>query len=374
MGKTIKDQLGRVVERIEGTVPPAVILVNPQLGENIGAACRAMLNFGLTELRLVAPRDGWPNPAAEAMAAGALPVLQQAKVYETTGAAIADLKYVLAATARRREMEIPVIGTDDVGPALRAYANEGTRTGILFGPEKAGLTNADAVLADAILTYPVNPAFQSLNLAQAVNVFAYIWASAEGAAPPELFQTEISGVAAREDLVRMFEHLEDELQASGFFYPPEKRALMAQNIRAPFTRAKMTAQEVQTMRGIIKALSKGRDEVEDKNEIFRLLTDFSVLRGRLFFSAYSCRCRGRYPLDNHICRRSPPRPENSSSLTGSKYDTGRSVFAGGADDYHVHRLYSRLVFCQSRGSGGVGGLVTKPVVCLLKSDGCKGLT
>jgi len=258
MGKTVKDQLGRVVKVNDALRPPAVILVNPQLGENIGAACRAMLNFGLTELRLVAPRDGWPNPAADALAAGALPVLQKAKLYDTTAEAVADLKYVLAATARRREMEIPVIGTDEVGPAIRAYANEGTATAILFGPEKAGLTNADVVLADAILTYPVNPAFQSLNLAQAVNIFAYIWASAEGASPPALFQKEISGVADRNDLVRMFKHLEDELEASGFFYPPEKRALMSQNIRAPYTRAKMTAQEVQTMRGIIKALSIGR--------------------------------------------------------------------------------------------------------------------
>ena len=161
----IRDRLGRVVSGDETGLAPAVILVNPQLGENIGAACRAMLNFGLTELRLVAPRDGWPNPAADAMAAGALPVLEQAKIFETTAEAVADLKYVLAATARRRELEIPVIGTEAVGPALRAYAQENTPSGILFGPEKAGLKNSDVVLADAILTYPVNPAFQSLNLA-----------------------------------------------------------------------------------------------------------------------------------------------------------------------------------------------------------------
>lgn len=268
MGKTVKDQLGRVVEAKADVKAPAVILVHSQLGENIGAACRCMLNFGLKDLRLVAPRDGWPNPAAEPMAAGAITVLQNAKVFETTGEAIADLKFVLAATARRREIEIPVIGTREVGPALRAYANEGTATGILFGPEKAGLTNADTVLADAILTYPVNPAFQSLNLAQAVNIFAYIWASAEdGGSPPELFQKEISGIADRDDLVRMFEHLEDELQESGFFYPPEKRLLMSQNIRAPFTRAKLTAQEVQTLRGIIKALSKGRGRGQTVSKI-----------------------------------------------------------------------------------------------------------
>ena len=259
MVKTVKDQLGRIVEADGVLKAPAVILVTPQLGENIGAACRCMLNFGLMDLRLVAPRDGWPNPAAEPMAAGAMTVLENAKVFETTEEAVADLKFLLAATARRRELEIPVIGTREVGTALRSYANEGTPTGILFGPEKAGLKNSDVVFADAILTYPVNPAFQSLNLAQAVNIFAYIWASAEdGGAPPALFQKEISDIAERDDLVRMFEHLEDELEDAGFFYPPEKRALMGQNIRAPFTRAKMTAQEVQTMRGIIKALSKGR--------------------------------------------------------------------------------------------------------------------
>jgi len=264
--KTIKDQLGRVVEGEAALRTPVVILVNPQLGENIGAACRCMLNFGLTELRLVAPRDGWPNPAAEPMAAGAKTVLENAKVFATTEEAVSDLKFILAATARRREIEIPVIGTADVGPALKAYAKEGTATGILFGPEKAGLTNKDVVLSDAILTYPVNPAFQSLNLAQAVNIFAYIWANAEdGGAPPELFQAEISEVANREDLIRMFEHLEDELENAGFFYPPEKRGLMSQNIRAPFTRAKLTAQEVQTMRGIIKALSIGRGQHRKKS-------------------------------------------------------------------------------------------------------------
>jgi len=177
VGKAVKNQLGEK-PKPDNRIKPAVILVNPQLGENIGASCRCMLNFGLTELRLVAPRDGWPNPAALSMAAGAAPVLEAAKVFATTSEAIADLKYVLAATARRRNKETP--------------------TGILFGPEKAGLTNADVALCDAILTYPVNPAFQSLNLAQAVNVFSYIWKSAETMAPPELFQTEIGDTAPRE--------------------------------------------------------------------------------------------------------------------------------------------------------------------------------
>jgi len=265
-GKTTKDQLGRVVARDIDTPAPAVILVRTQLGENIGATCRCMLNFGLTDLRLVAPRDGWPNPAAEPMAAGAIDVLHNAKVFETTEEAVADLKFVLAATARRRELEIPVIGTDDVGPKLRSLSETGLATGILFGPEKAGLTNADTVLADAILTYPVNPAFQSLNLAQAVNVFAYIWANSVHQNIPEVFDPEISQTAPREDLTGLFNHLEDELEKAGFFFPETKRVLMGQNIRAPLTRAKMTVQEVRTFRGIVKALAEGRGKARVKRD------------------------------------------------------------------------------------------------------------
>ena len=255
MGKAVKDQLGRVIKR-DDAPQPAVILVRPQLGENIGAACRGMLNFGLTELRLVAPRDGWPNPAADAMAAGAVELIENAKLFETVEEAVADLSFVLAATARRRELEIPVVGTDVVGQEMRAKVGQGV--GILFGPEKAGLTNADVVLADKILTYPVNPAFQSLNLAQAVNVFAFIWAQSGSVNVPDIFDDVRSDVAPREDLTRMFEHLEDELDKAGFFFPAAKKHLMQQNIRAPFTRAEMSEQEVRTFRGIIKALAKGR--------------------------------------------------------------------------------------------------------------------
>lgn len=259
MSKTIKDQLGRIVGSPVATAPqPVVILVRPQLGENIGGAVRAMLNFGLSELRLVAPRDGWPNPAADAMAAGALPVLEQAKVYETTEKAVADLKYVAAATARIRDLEIPVIGTDGIGAKMRAHLAKDLKCGIMFGPEKAGLTNDDVVLADEILTYPINPAFQSLNLAQAVGVFSYMWAASENDDLPPAFNDPDTVPASREDLVRMLEHFEDELLRAGYFYPPAKMALMKRNIRAPFIRAKMTEQEVRTMRGMIKALAKGR--------------------------------------------------------------------------------------------------------------------
>lgn len=262
-GKTTKDQLGQLVARGDAA-RPVVILVRTQLGENIGGSVRAMLNFGLSELRLVAPRDGWPNPAADAMAAGALPVLEQAKVYATTEDAVADLQYVAAATARRRDLEIPVVGTNTIGAKMRAHLDTGLKCGIMFGPEKAGLTNDDVVLADEILTYPINPAFQSLNLAQAVGVFSYMWASSAtmdtGDDLPPVFNEPDTAPASRENLVRMFVHLEDELTKSGYFYPQAKAALMKRNIRAPFIRAKMTEQEVRTMRGMIKSLAKGRGQ------------------------------------------------------------------------------------------------------------------
>lgn len=263
-GKEVHDQLGRAVDKREVSVP-AVILVNPQLGENIGSAARSMLNFGLTDLRLVVPRDGWPNPAAVTLAAGALSVLESAKMFDTTEEAIADLHYVLSATARRRDIELPVIGVDGVGSKVRAMEADGTRTGILFGPENSGLSNSDVALSDAILTYPVNPAFQSLNLAQAVNVFAFLYAAGQGV--PDTFDDALSEVAPREDLVRLFDHLETELEDAGFFYPAVKKELMRHNIRAPLTRAQMTKQEIRTFRGIVKALSKGRGHHIDRKRL-----------------------------------------------------------------------------------------------------------
>lgn len=260
MNKTVKDQLGRVLTNgTDENFVPVVILVRPQLGENIGAAARAMLNFGLDKMRLVAPRDGWPNPDAAAMAAGALPVLEGIEVFETVEQAVADLHYVLAATARRRELELPVTGTHNIGETLRQKLSLGQGCGILFGPEKAGLTNDDVIWADEILTYPINPAFQSLNLAQAICIFSYIWKSSETTAPPPVFEADDpTPPATRENMGFLFAHLEDELSKSGFFYPKDKTPLMIRNIRSPFMRAKLTEQEVRTFRGIIKSLVKGR--------------------------------------------------------------------------------------------------------------------
>ncbi len=234
---------------------PAFILVAPQLGENIGAAARVMANFGLTDLRLVAPRDGWPNPAAETMSAGALPDVVAATVFDTVEQAVADCSLVFATTARSRGMEKPVIGAGDAVARIRATP---TRTAILFGAERSGLPNEAVALSDAILTYPVNPSFASLNLAQAVALLAHALAEAGASGPPSKFTDPVDAPATREELVGMMEHFEEELDRAGFFFPEAKRAPMTQNLRNAFTRAGWTAQEVRTFRGAIKALAIGR--------------------------------------------------------------------------------------------------------------------
>lgn len=235
---------------------PIIILHHPQLGENIGSCARVMLNFGLTELRLIAPRDGWPNPAAEPLSAGAFEAGLEVSVFQTAEEAIADLSNVIAATARPRGMEKPV--TDAMGGADLIKQRD-LKSGILFGAENHGLPSDVVGLADAIMTYPVNPGFASLNLAQAVGVFCASWGASEGAIGR--WEGEKSGVeppAPKEDLIRMFEHLEDELERAGYFYPPDKTPLMKTNIRNAFIRGDWTMQEVRTFRGAIKALALGR--------------------------------------------------------------------------------------------------------------------
>lgn len=233
---------------------PAFILVAPQMGENIGAAARVMANFGLTDLRLVAPRDGWPNPAAETMSAGALPGVVASTVFDTVEQAIADCGLVIATTARPRGMEKPVLGAAQAVQQIRATP---ARAGILFGAERAGLPNEAVALSDAILSFPVSPGFPSLNLAQAVALMAHALAEAASAGPPSAFEG-VDAPASREELIGMMEHFEEELDRAGFFFPDAKRAPMVQNLRNSFTRAGWTAQEVSTFRGAIKALALGR--------------------------------------------------------------------------------------------------------------------
>ncbi|MDE2134874.1 MAG: RNA methyltransferase [Alphaproteobacteria bacterium] len=235
---------------------PAIILCRPQLGENIGAAARAMKNFGLAELRLVAPRDGWPNEKAEAMAAGACDIVASASVFETLHDALADLNLVYAATARERGFTKPILTPTEA--AARLLAAGGAATGLLFGNERAGLDNEDISLADAIITIPTAE-FSSLNLGQAVLIVCFEWFRAGDKTPAErLDHGPLSKPASREEMFQLFDHLEGELMKSGFLYPPDKKPPMIRNIRAMLHRASLTDQEVRTLRGMIVALTKGK--------------------------------------------------------------------------------------------------------------------
>jgi len=238
---------------------PVVILDSPQLGENIGMAARAMLNCGLNELRLVAPRDGWPNEAAVAAAAGADPVLDRAQVFGSVAEAVGDLDLVFAATARPRDMTKESVAPREAVSRMRERISFGGRAAVLFGREAKGLTNDDVALADAILTVPLNPGFASLNLAQAVFCVGYEWmlASAAAATDAELTMPKESRPATKEQLIGLFEHLESELIACGFLRVAEKRTAMARNLRNLFQRASLTDQEVRTLRGVIAGLVKG---------------------------------------------------------------------------------------------------------------------
>jgi tRNA/rRNA methyltransferase len=238
---------------------PAICLVRPQMGENIGAVARVMLNFGLVSLRLVSPRDRWPNPKAEIVAVGADSVLKRAKVEWTLEEALADATLVIAATARPRGMEKAVWGPRVAAANVRAAIAAGERPVVMFGAEAAGLESDEVAKADAILTLPVNPGFASLNLANAVAVFAYALAEArQESDAPVWFRDEQSPPATQEELEALFTHLEEELDRGRFFHPPDKAPLVKRNLRAMFLRARLTDQEARSFRGVIKALTIGR--------------------------------------------------------------------------------------------------------------------
>jgi tRNA/rRNA methyltransferase len=239
---------------------PAVILNQPQLAENIGAVARVMANFGLSDLRLVAPRDGWPQERAWASASGADWPLDAARVFERVEDAVADLTLTLATTARPRELTLPLFTPREAAAKLRAEAGQGWPVGLLFGGERAGLETADIALCQGIVTVPIDPKFRSLNLAQAVAVCAYEWRVAAEAGPPANF-VEGPPPADQGAMLGLYEQLEGELDAAGFFHPPEKRPSMVRNLRAALARARMTDQEVRTFRGVVTALSKGRGRV-----------------------------------------------------------------------------------------------------------------
>jgi tRNA/rRNA methyltransferase len=237
---------------------PAIILSRPQLGENIGAAARAMKNFGFSDLRLVAPRDGWPNEKAVHMAAGAADLLEKVRLYTDAATALGDLQLVVAATARERGVAKPVVTPPEAARQLRAATTKGIRCGLLFGSERSGLDNDEVSLATSIVTIPTAE-FSSLNLAQSVMLLCYEWFCAADMTPPvRIDHGPVARKATREEMFQLFEHLEGELLTSGFLYPPSKETPMIRHMRALLNRANLTDQEVRTIRGMIVALAKGK--------------------------------------------------------------------------------------------------------------------
>jgi tRNA/rRNA methyltransferase len=228
---------------------PVIVLVRPQLGQNIGKAARAMLNFGLSEMRLVTPRDGWPNPDAGPAASGADIVLERAQVFETVQEAIADCSLVFASTVRRRDLVMPVVGPEEMADQIGASSS---RTAILFGPERSGLETEEVALANAIVTVPINPEFASLNLAQAVILLAYEWSKRSALAQPPA--KDLEELAPHGELEGLIGQLDEELVAKGYFHPPSRTQATRNTIRTIFTKAGWSSREVKAVRGIIRAL------------------------------------------------------------------------------------------------------------------------
>jgi len=229
--------------------PPAIVLVRPQLAQNIGKAARAMLNFGLTEMRLVAPRDGWPNPDAGPAASGADAVLEQAQVFDTAEQAIADCSLVFASTVRRRDLVMPVLGPEEMADRIAASSE---RSAILFGAERSGLETDEVALAKAIVTVPINPDFGSLNLAQAVILLAYEWSRRGQLAQPPA--KDLEPPAPHGELEGMIGQLNDELEAKGYFFPPSRTVATKNTLRTIFTKTGWSSRELKAVRGIIRAL------------------------------------------------------------------------------------------------------------------------
>jgi tRNA/rRNA methyltransferase len=234
---------------VSGATRPVIVLVRPQLGQNIGKAARAMLNFGLTEMRLVAPRDGWPNPDAGPSASGADAVLEQAQVFATTKEAIADCSTVFASTVRRRELVMPVVAPAEMADVIAVSAQ---RCAILFGPERSGLETEEVALAQSIVTVPINPEFGSLNLAQAVILLAYEWSKRTALAQPPA--KDLEPTAPHGELEGLIGQLDEALEAKGYFHPRSRARATKSTIRTILTKSGWSSREVKAMRGIIRAL------------------------------------------------------------------------------------------------------------------------
>lgn len=230
---------------------PVVILVRPQMGENIGAAARAMLNFGLDELRLVAPRDGWPSAQADAMSAGALDKMSAVQVFESVCDAIADCHYIAATTARLREMNKPVLTPSELAETYASRSGEGQKVALLFGAERSGLNNDEVAMAHSIVNIPANPDFSSLNLAQAVLLVGYEMFQAQCAIEPV---AEVDPPAPQADFENFFTRLESELDKGGFFRTEELKPITLRNLRTMFLRGDFSQQEISTLHGIVTSL------------------------------------------------------------------------------------------------------------------------
>jgi tRNA/rRNA methyltransferase len=237
---------------------PIVVLVEPQLGENIGAAARVMANFGLARLRLVKPRDGWPSLQAQRSASGADRILDGVALFDTVAAAIADCTLVLATTARAHDQAKPVLGSDEAAAFLAPHVAAGETVAVLFGRERYGLENDEVALADRIVTFPVNPAFASLNLAQAVALVAYEWFKLASGGGLPFAMPQKSQPAPKQQIEAFFANLERQLDLIEYFRPLDKRATMLVNLRNIFARMQPTQQDIQTLHGIVVALTEGR--------------------------------------------------------------------------------------------------------------------
>ena len=237
---------------------PVVILVRPQMAENIGTTARAMANGGLFHMRIVAPRDGWPQERAWRSASGADRILESAQVFDTVDDAVADLHHVFATCPRPRHIVKPVLTARGGAAELREMTDRGLKVGLMFGPERAGLDNDDMARADALIRYPLNPAFMSLNLAQAVMIMAYEWWMATDDTPPRTLMTNETHVATRGELDNFMRHLIADLDECGFLRNEQKRPGMVRNLRHFFLRGEVTEQELRTLHGVVTELSRGR--------------------------------------------------------------------------------------------------------------------
>ncbi|MCA0043898.1 RNA methyltransferase [Celeribacter litoreus] len=238
---------------------PAIILVRPQMGENIGGAARAMWNFGLDRMRVVAPRDGWPNQKAVAMASGAGRLLDEAGLFANVRDAVADCDYVIATTARMRGITKPIMTPERAMEHARALVAEGKKVGVMFGPERAGLENEDVVEANAIVTVPVNPEFASLNLAQAVLLMSYEWGRQTTEVEPEVMEMAKTEWAGHLEVEKLGDHYEEILDEAGFFFPDHKAEGMKMNLRNLWSRMPLTRADVQIFHGMMRQMKRWKD-------------------------------------------------------------------------------------------------------------------